>query len=294
MKWKKGRRSSNIEDRRGMRVSQRLPRGGLGGGMRGGMGLVGVIVVVVIALALGVDPAALLQDMSGGGSPGVITQEGPPPAEQEELHDFVAVVLADTEDTWAVSFKQANLTYQEPVLVLFTGAVESACGYADAAIGPFYCPGDQKVYLDLGFFDELSRRFGAPGDFAQAYVIAHEVGHHIQNLFCIEEQVRQLQHDASQRDANALSVKMELQADCLAGVWASSANKRGLLDVGDVDEALNAASAIGDDRLQQEANGYVAPDSFTHGTSAQRASWFNRGFARGDVEQCDTFSAEQL
>jgi predicted metalloprotease len=185
-------------------------------------------------------------------------------------------------------------TYQEPSLVLFTGAVNSACGYAQAAVGPFYCPGDRKVYLDLGFFNELRQRFGAPGDFAQAYVIAHEIGHHVQTLLGIEKQVRQLQSQVAERDANALSVMMELQADCLAGVWAYHADRRQLLDVGDVDEALNAASAIGDDRIQQQTTGYVSPDSFTHGSSAQRVAWFRRGMAEGDLEQCDTFNADKL
>jgi hypothetical protein len=290
MKWQRGRRSTNIEDRRGRRVTPVGRRGRAGGGI----GLVGLIIVVVVALALGVDPAALLQGLPGGQGPEIVTQQGPNSPEEEQLRDFVSVVLADTEDTWSGVFADMQGAYQEPSLVLFSGAVNSACGYAQAAVGPFYCPGDRKVYLDLGFFNELRQRFGAPGDFAQAYVIAHEIGHHVQTLLGIEKQVRQLQSQVGQRDANALSVMMELQADCLAGIWAYHADQRQLLDVGDVEEALNAASAIGDDRIQRQTTGYVSPDSFTHGSSAQRVAWFKRGMANGDLERCDTFNAETL
>ena len=270
-------------------MSQGLGRGGVGG-----VGGLGLIAFVVIALLLGVDPTALLEDMQGG-SPTITTDQGPPSPEQEELADFVSVVLADTEDTWNVLFSDMKRDYQEPTLVLFTGAVDSACGFAQSAIGPFYCPGDHQVYIDLGFFSELHHNLQAPGDFAQAYVIAHEVGHHVQTLLGIEEQVRQLQAQSNARDANALSVMMELQADCLAGVWAFHAERtRKILEPGDVEEALNAASAIGDDRLQQQAGGHVSPDTFTHGTSAQRVAWFRRGFESGELSQCDTFNAKQL
>jgi hypothetical protein len=291
MKWRQGRRSGNIEDRRGMRIS---PGGFRRGGMGGGIGGIGLVAIVLIALFLGVDPVALLQGLPSGQDQQITTQQGPSSPEEEELAQFVSVVLADTEDSWTVIFKRLGGRYDQPTLVLFSGAVQSTCGFADAAVGPFYCPGDRKVYLDLDFFDELHRRFGAPGDFAQAYVIAHEVGHHVQTLLGIEDQVRQAQQQASQRDANALSVMMELQADCFAGVWAHEANQRGLLEVGDVEEALNAASAIGDDRIQQQTTGYVQPDSFTHGSSAQRIAWFKRGLAQGDIHQCDTFNADQL
>lgn len=294
MRWKKGRRSDNVEDRRGVRVTPGLRRGGVGG-VGGGIGGLGLIAVVVIALLLGVDPTMLFQGMQNGQSPDTVNYQAPSSAEEEELRDFVSVVLADTEDTWADQFGRMNMTYEEPNLVLFTGAVESACGYAQSAIGPFYCPGDRKVYLDMSFFAELQHQFGAPGDFAQAYVIAHEVGHHIQTLLGIERQVRQRQEQSNERDANALSVKMELQADCLAGVWAHHADQeRQVLEPGDVEEALNAASAIGDDRLQQQSTGHVSPDSFTHGTSAQRVAWFQRGLEQGDLAQCDTFNAKQL
>jgi len=290
MKWRKGRRSINIEDRRGMSYSPGIRRGGIGGGIGG----IGLIIIVLVALFLGIDPIALLQGLPSSQDAQVTTQQGPSSPQQDELVQFVSVVLADTEDTWSAVFKRLGSRYEEPTLVLFSGAAQSACGFADAAVGPFYCPGDRKVYLDLSFFSELHRRFGAPGDFAQAYVIAHEIGHHVQTLLGIEEQVRRLQSQVGQRDANALSVMMELQADCFAGVWGNYADKRGLLEVGDVDEALNAASAIGDDRIQQQTTGYVQPDSFTHGSSKQRVAWFKRGLDSGDINQCDTFNADQL
>jgi predicted metalloprotease len=210
----------------------------------------------------------------------------------DELRDFVSVVLADTEDVWNDLFRRRNANYREPTLVLFSGAVQSACGFAQAAVGPFYCPADQKVYLDLSFFRDLRDRFGAPGDFAQAYVIAHEVAHHVQNLLGISDKVRAAQQRTGQREANQLSVRLELQADCLAGVWANQAQRsRQILEEGDVEEALGAASAIGDDRLQRQSRGYVAPDSFTHGSSAQRVEWFRRGLDSGRVDQCDTFGS---
>jgi hypothetical protein len=214
---------------------------------------------------------------------------------ENRLAEFVSVVLADTEDTWHELFRRANKTYREPTLVLFTGAVESACGFAQSATGPFYCPADEKVYIDLSFYQELKQRFHAPGDFAQAYVIAHEIGHHVQNLLGIAKKVNQLRSRVSEAESNQLSVMMELQADCLAGVWAYHADRsRRILEEGDIEEGLNAASAIGDDRLQRKSRGYVTPDSFTHGSSAQRVRWFQKGIASGDINQCNTFSADRL
>jgi predicted metalloprotease len=218
-----------------------------------------------------------------------------PSAADKALGEFVSVVLADTEDTWQALFKSHGQRYREPKLVLFTGAVRSACGFANAAVGPFYCPGDSKVYIDLAFYDDLKRRFGAPGDFAQAYVIAHEVGHHVQSLLGISTKVQQSRQRLDKVASNALLVKLELQADCFAGIWAHHADRaRGILEQGDIDEALNAAAAIGDDRLQRKSQGYVTPDSFTHGTSAQRQRWFKRGFEHGKMTACNTFEARQL
>jgi predicted metalloprotease len=284
MRWQMGRRSDNVEDRRGI---------GMGGVAVGG-GL-GTIVLVVIALFLGVDPSVVLQ---GGGSdvntaPPAVERRAPSP-EEDQLKEFVAVVLADTEDTWKEVFRGMNREYREPKLVLFTGMVQSACGTAQSAVGPFYCPEDQKVYLDLGFFRDLRERFKAPGEFAQAYVIAHEVGHHVQRLLGISEKVRSLQSRAGEREGNALSVRLELQADCFAGVWANNANRsRQILEQGDIEKGLNAAAAIGDDRLQSQSRGYVVPDAFTHGSSAQRVRWFKRGLESGSVRQCDTFNARE-
>jgi predicted metalloprotease len=279
MRWQTGRRSDNVEDRRGMRPRGLMVGGGLGG-----------LVLVVVLLLLGVNPQELLQVAPGNaGQPqsGIQTTN---PAE-DRLADFVAVVLADTEDVWREQFRQMGRTYQEPKLVLFSGNVQSACGFASNAVGPFYCPTDRKVYIDLDFYRELKERFGAPGDFAQAYVIAHEIGHHVQNLLGISEEVHTRQQRVSRAEANRLSVGLELQADFLAGVWAYHAQKmRNILEPGDIEEALGAANAIGDDRLQQETRGYVVPDSFTHGTSAQRVYWFRRGFETGDIRQGDTFS----
>jgi len=302
MRWRGGRRSSNIEDQRGMGGGgMRFPGGGMrfpgGGGMprggRAGLGGFGLIAVVVIALLLGFDPSQLLQTGSGDRSSSV--PQGPTGAAEEELKDFVSVVLADTEDAWHEQFRTLGATYEEPRLVLFSGAVDSACGYAQAAMGPFYCPGDRKVYLDLSFFDELAQRFQAPGDFAGAYVVAHEVGHHVQNILGIMDKVDQARSRMSEADANALSVRVELQADCFAGVWANNADRaRDLLEAGDVEEGLGAAAAIGDDRLQRQGQGYVVPDSFTHGSSEQRVRWFQRGFAGGKIDDCDTFNASQL
>ena len=282
MRWGSGRRSDNVEDRRGLGVTPRLAGGGLG-----------AIVIVVLALLFGVDPRMLTQ---------MLPTETPAPApgpartgQQDPMADFVSVVLADTEDTWDELFRRGGATYQEPKLVLFSGAVQSACGFAQAAVGPFYCPADQKVYIDLAFYQDLRNRFQAPGDFAQAYVIAHEVGHHVQNLLGIAQKVRQAQQRASSEQANALSVRMELQADCFAGVWAHHANRtRQILEQGDVEEALNAAAQIGDDRMQMRGRGYVSPESFTHGSGEQRVRWFRAGLESGELDRCDTFSTSRL
>ena len=279
-------RSSNIEDRRGMSVG----RGVAGGG-------IGIIVIALIAMFLGVDPTPILQGgLSDAGSPGPQQAvEKAAPSRQDKMADFVAAVLGSTEETWTEIFARSGKTYRKPTLVLFTGAVESACGYAQAAVGPFYCPADQKLYIDLAFYRDLQDRFQAPGDFAQAYVIAHEVGHHVQNLLGIAERVHGMQSRASPQQANALSVRMELQADCLAGIWAAHANqKRRILEPGDVEEGLGAAAAVGDDRIQKATRGYVSPESFTHGSSQQRVRWFRRGLDTGDLKACDPFSAAQL
>jgi len=271
-----GRRSENIEDRRGMRV----PGGIAGGG-------IGVVVIALIAMFFGVDPRVILQD---AGSPQPSQTGAPVDPAQDRVKDFVSVVLADTEDTWSEIFRRGGAQYQQPRLVLFSGAVQSACGYAQAAVGPFYCTGDQKVYLDLDFFQTLEKRLGAKGDFAQAYVIAHEIGHHVQNQLGISTKVAQAAQRGGEVQANRLSVRQELQADCFAGIWANHANRtRHVLEAGDIEEGLNAASAIGDDRLQMQARGYVAPESFTHGSSEQRVGWFKRGLESGELSACDTF-----
>lgn len=289
MKWESGRRSSNLEDRRGM-----------GGGSRGmvvGGGLGSLLLALLVAV-LGGDPGVILGDPAGSSYYETPTGEttGSPSAAEDELADFTSVVLADTEDTWNVIFReQIGQPYQEPRLVLFSGTVNSACGYAQAAMGPFYCPADQKVYIDLSFYEDLRTRHQAPGDFAQAYVIAHEVGHHVQNLLGISGQVQRLRQRVSETDANELSVRLELQADCFAGIWANHAQQaRQILEQGDIEEALNAASQIGDDRLQLEARGYITPDSFTHGSSEQRVRWFSKGIQTGDLSQCNTFDATSL
>ncbi len=285
MRWKTGRRSDNIEDRRGMRVSGR----GLAGGG------IGAIILTLVALYFGVDPSVVL-NQAGSLVP---TQEAQAPTtfspEEENQKDFVSVVLADTEDVWTALFKGSGQSYSPPTLVLYSGAVQSACGFAEAAMGPFYCPGDHKLYLDMSFFNDLAQRHGAPGDFAQAYVVAHEVGHHVQTLLGISDKVNAARSRAGEAAGNALQVRMELQADCFAGVWAYHANKqRQILEPGDVEEALAAAAGVGDDRLQKQTRGYVVPDSFTHGSSAQRMRWFSRGMQSGDPAQCDTFNATQL
>lgn len=280
MRWTMGRRSENVEDRRGLGVPL-VAGGGLG-----------TIALLLLALFFGFDPSVVLQTDAPQPQPGV---EAPPASpRRDELRDFVSVVLADTEDTWRELFRRMNREYRDPKLVLFTDAVQSACGMAGEAIGPFYCPADHKLYLDLGFFRALRDRFGAPGDFAQAYVIAHEVGHHVQTLLGVSERVMAQRQRADRMTANALSVRQELQADCFAGVWVHNTNQtRQILEEGDLEEALTAAAAIGDDRLQQRTQGRVVPESFTHGTSAQRVRWFKRGFGSGDVRQCDTFRAER-
>ena len=286
MKWRGGRRSRNIEDRRGM-----TPRRGLLGGG------IGTIVLVLIGLYFGIDPTFLIQGMQSA-STNVSTTGTQPTAEElanDPLADMISVVIADTEDVWHELFGRMGRRYEEPTLVLFTGATRSACGLGQAAMGPFYCPADKKAYIDLSFYDDMRNRYRAPGDFAQAYVIAHEIGHHVQNLLGISSEVRRRQRALGKSDANQLSVRLELQADCLAGVWANRADRaRGILESGDVEEALNAASAIGDDRLQKQSRGTVVPESFTHGTSAQRQGWFRTGLGSGNPDDCDTFSARSL
>lgn len=299
MRWRGRRESQNIEDRRGQRRVR---------ARRGGIGLGGLLLILGVSWLLGVDPLMMLQGVEqaqvsvNSGDPGGLsfpeTPPGPSPASgtprEDDMKKFVSVVLADTEMMWQAAFGQAGQTYQEPTLVLFTGSVRSACGLGQAAMGPFYCPADQKVYIDLSFYDDLRAQFGAPGDFAQAYVIAHEVGHHVQNLLGLSAKVQELRQRSSEVESNRLSVLLELHADCLAGVWAYDAdNVRKLLEHGDVEEGLRAAAAIGDDRLQQQSRGYVTPDSFTHGSSEQRVKWFRTGLETGDVGACDTFSAVQ-
>ncbi|MCB1722735.1 MAG: zinc metallopeptidase [Chromatiaceae bacterium] len=319
MRWKGRRQSSNIEDRRSSSPGGFGGLGGLGGGGGGGLlrllplvfrflGFKGTLFAV---LALGAymyfsggGLGGLLGGMTGPGVQSTQTgagrgDEGGAKVEQspqeQELAEFVAVVLADTEETWHSLFKAAGKEYEEPHLVLYRGAVNSACGLGQAAMGPFYCPGDRKVYLDLSFFDDLKRRHDAPGDFAQAYVVAHEIGHHVQTLLGISDQVQRAKRGLDEAAQNALSVKQELQADCFAGIWGHHASRsRQLLESGDIDEGLNAASAIGDDRLQKQARGYVSPESFTHGSSKQRVRWFRTGLEKGDVAACNTFKADAL
>lgn len=280
-----GRQSENIED---------IRRGG--GGARRGLvgGGIGTILLALVAMYFGVDPSIVMQ----GAQQLPQSQQAPAPdtpAGPDPMRDFIAVVLGDTEDVWRAIFRQSGQTYVEPRLVLFTGSVQSACGHADAAVGPFYCGADQKVYIDLSFYQDLKQRFEAPGDFAQAYVIAHEIGHHVQNLLGISERVQARMQQVGQERANALSVRMELQADCLAGVWANHANRaRHIIESGDIDEALNAASQIGDDRIQMRSRGYVSPESFTHGSAEQRKRWFMSGLESGEVARCDTFKANRL
>ena len=334
MRWRGGRRSQNVEDRRGSGGGAGggfrfpFPRGGRGGGSglpggsgrmpvrRGGIGGIGLIIVIVLVMLFGGDLGSLFQqtpvNAPSGNSPGTQNfpqlpdiqgngnQQSSPttnsaPRTGDDDAAFIAAVLGYTEDTWNGLFQQFGQNYSEPKLVLFEGTVRSACGSAQSAMGPFYCPGDQKVYIDLSFFRELRERFGAPGDFAQAYVIAHEIGHHVQTLLGVSERVRAAQSGASRSQSNAIQVRMELQADCFAGIWAHHTdNASNILEEGDVEEAMNAAEAIGDDRLQRQAQGRVVPDSFTHGTSEQRMRWFSKGLQSGNLSDCDTFNADQV
>lgn len=297
MKWEGNRQSDNVEDRRDEGPSM----GGGGFSFGGGRGIgVGTIVVALVAgWAFGINPLTILGALSGGGmvDAPVAQQQAPahrPPAD-DKLAAFVSTVLADTEDVWRAQFKAQGGTYREPKLVLFRGSTRTACGAGQAAMGPFYCPGDEKVYIDLGFYETMRTRLGAPGDFAQAYVIAHEVGHHVQALLGITEKVDAMRQRSSPTQSNALSVKLELQADCLAGVWAFHADRaRQILQQGDVEEALNAATQIGDDTLQRRSQGTVVPESFTHGTSAQRVGWFKRGLGGGNLRECNTFDVARL
>ena len=295
MKWEGNRESDNVEDRR--------DGGGGGGGLGGliggrGIGIGAIVIALVGGWVFGINPLTILSMLSGGGAPTAQVQQqtpAPKPPADDRMAAFVSTVLADTEDVWKDVFAKGGGTYQEPRLVLFRGATQTACGQGQAAMGPFYCPGDQKVYIDLGFYETLKNKLGAPGDFAQAYVIAHEVGHHVQNLLGISGKVDQMRGRVSKADYNVLSVKLELQADCFAGVWANHAqNARQILEQGDVEEAMNAAAKIGDDALQRSSGGAVVPESFTHGTSAQRQRWFDAGLKNGSVKACDTFSARNL
>ncbi|MBN2091650.1 neutral zinc metallopeptidase [candidate division KSB1 bacterium] len=281
MRWLGRRESSNVEDRRGGGTSRKVVGGG-----------VGTIFIVLIVYLLGGDPSSFL-NMQGGEQSSVGTYQG---SEQEEqLAKFVAVVLGDTEDVWNQLFQQAGMTYREPKLVLYSEAVQSACGFSSAATGPFYCPGDERVYLDLTFFQDMLKRLQADGDFAMAYVVAHEVGHHVQNLMGITDQVMAARNRLSQVEFNQVMVRLELQADFLAGVWAHHAERmKNILEEGDIEEAMNAASAVGDDRIQKRTQGYVVPDAFTHGTSEQRMRWFAKGFKTGDMKEGDTFNATNL
>ncbi|PLR80108.1 metalloprotease [Bacillus canaveralius] len=280
MRWKGRRGSSNVEDRRGM-GGKTLVGGGIGG-----------IVILLIVTLLGGDPGAILNNIGITGSDTTTPYEET--KQEEELADFVSVVLADTEEVWTEQFRQQGLVYEEPTLVLYTDSVQSACGAAGSSVGPFYCPGDQKLYIDLSFYDELQKRFDAPGDFAMAYVIAHEVGHHVQTLLGTTDEIMPLREQLSETEFNKYQVRFELQADYYAGVWAHHAQGMDLLEEGDLEEALNAASAVGDDSIQKQSQGYVVPESFTHGTSKQRKRWFYKGFESGSIDGGDTFNASDL
>ncbi|MEK4108318.1 neutral zinc metallopeptidase [Paenibacillus sp. FSL R10-2791] len=282
MKWQGRRGSSNVEDRRGMS----------GGGKMIGGGIGGIILVLVITLLSGGNAGDILGSLTSTGSSSTAPYEQT--AEEQELAEFVSVVLADTEEVWGEIFQQQGMTYTDPTLVLYSGSVDSACGTATSAVGPFYCPGDAKLYIDLSFYDELQQRFHAPGDFAMAYVIAHEVGHHVQTLLGTSKQLDSLRQTLSEKEYNKYQVRFELQADYLAGVWANHAQGMNLLEEGDLEEALAAASAVGDDTIQKQAQGYAVPDSFTHGTSEQRKRWFYKGFNSGTIKGGDTFNATEL
>jgi len=327
MRWRGQRESENVEDRRGQRRGfgfpfpgggMRVPSsGGGGGGRGGGIGIVGLLIILGLVVFFGVDPSVIMQGPGPGGGgtgfpdirlpqqqpdatnfpvPGGQAQiERPKSAGEDDLKKFIAVVLATTEDSWTRTFRELGARYREPKLVLFSGYVRSACGTGMAAMGPFYCPADEKVYIDLDFYRELKNRFRAPGDFAQAYVVAHEVGHHVQKQLGIADKVEAAKRRIGRKEGNALQVRMELQADCFAGVWAHRMEAdKGLIEPGDIDEALGAASAIGDDRIQKQTQGYVVPDSFTHGSSEQRVRWFRRGYEDGALQACDTFNTERL
>jgi uncharacterized protein len=285
MRWQGRPRSTRVEDRRGMRPGSAVAAGGIGT----------ALVVLVIALLTGADPRDVADVVTRSQVPGASGEQGPLPPEEDEQAAFVSVVLADTEKTWKRVLPDFGHSYKEPVLVLFSGATSSSCGLGSSAMGPFYCPLDQRIYLDLSFFVDLDQRFGAPGEFARAYVVAHEVGHHVQNLMGITEKVQGERQRLPAAAGNELSVRLELQADCLAGVWGYHAGtERQMLEPGDAEDGLRAAAAIGDDRMQRQGGGRVAPESFTHGTSAQRARWLRRGLETGDPEQCDTFGAQSL
>jgi predicted metalloprotease len=305
MRWRGRRQSSNIEDKRAMRAP-RMGRLGAGGGIARllplafrVLGFKGTLIAIALLIGYALISGDLQQYLAGGDYGSNQTGAGGQPVKQsaaeKQLVEFVSTVLADTEDSWGELFRQAGKNYQEPKLVLFREAVATACGTGSARVGPFYCPADRKVYIDLSFFDELKHRLGAPGDFAQAYVIAHEIGHHVQTLIGISQKVQQARKSLSEVEANRLSVKQELQADCYAGIWAHDAKRsRQILESGDIEEGLAAASAIGDDRLQKQARGYVTPDSFTHGSSEQRVAWFKKGLSEGTLAACDTFAAASL
>ena len=294
MKWEGNRQSDNVEDRRD--ESPNRASGASAGGRSLGIG--SIVIALVVSYFLGINPMTVLNMLSGGGSvttPTHTQQAAHKPPANDQMAKFVSTVLGDTEDVWKTIFTQGGGTYKEPKLVLFRGATPTACGQGQAAMGPFYCPGDQKVYIDLSFYETLKTQLGAPGDFAQAYVIAHEVGHHVQHLLGISAKVDKMRTQVSEAEYNALSVRLELQADCFAGVWANHAQTaRQLLEQGDVAEAMNAAAKIGDDALQRASGHSVVPESFTHGTSAQRQRWFDNGLKNGSVKRCDTFSARQL
>ena len=282
MKWKGRQTSTNVEDQRGR---------GVKGVVGGGLGIAGIIIAIIVTL-LGGDPSEVINQVQPQGSENQTSYSAS--AEEEELAQFVSVVLAETETVWKKQFTDEGLTYQNPKLVLYTGSVQSACGVAGSSTGPFYCPGDQKVYIDLSFFQELKDKFKAPGDFAMAYVIAHEVGHHVQNLLGVTDELNTLSKELTQEEFNSYLVKVELQADYLSGVWAHYAERVNLLEEGDLEEALNAASAVGDDRIQQNTQGYIVPESFTHGTSEQRKRWFLKGFDSGNMSGGDTFNTDDL
>jgi len=327
MRWRGQRESKNVEDRRGQGggFGFPFPRGGMrfpGSGSRGrsgGIGIVGLLIILGLMMFFGVDPRAIMQGSGPGGQPTTFPDirlpqsrpdatnfpvpgqrqsapvQRPQTTSEDDLKRFISVVLADTEDVWRDLFARHDLRYRDPKLVLFSGGVRSSCGRGMAAMGPFYCPLDEKVYIDLDFYEELKNRFKAPGDFAQAYVIAHEIGHHVQKLLGIADQVEARKRRISRTEGNALQVRMELQADCFAGVWANRADRsRDIIEPGDIEEALRAASAIGDDRIQRQTQGYVVPDAFTHGSSKQRVRWFTRGYESGKLDVCDTFNATQL